>query len=136
MPGKYTLIDKYGNCNLLKRLEVLEGFESLGVFVTMDGNQESQINSLTEKAKKFKESMQANACDANTAIFTYQNCFMKGMEYCMPVTNLTKTQWNKLLRPARKITLQRAHMTMSLPKPALYGSQLYNGFIFEDPYTK
>ena len=80
--------------------------------------------------------MRANACDANTVIFTYQICFMKGMEYCMPVTHLTKTQWIKLLWLARKITLQRARMTMSFPKPALNGSQLYNGFIFEDPYTK
>lgn len=49
MPGKYTLIDKYGNCNPLKRLEVLEGLKSLGVFIAMDSNQESQLISLTGK---------------------------------------------------------------------------------------
>ena len=27
-------------------------------------------------------------------------------------------------------------MEMEFPKSAFYGSQLYNGFIFEDPYTK
>ena len=80
--------------------------------------------------------MQANAYNVNTAIFMYQNCFVKGMEYCMPVTQLTKAQLNTLIWSARKLTLQRACMTMTFPKLALYGSQLYNGFIFEDPYTK
>ena len=80
--------------------------------------------------------MQANSCDSNNSIFTYQNCFIKGMEYCMPATHLTKAQWNKLLWPAIKLTLQREHIIMTFPKLALYGLQLYNSFIFEDPYTK
>ena len=49
MPVEYTLIDKYGNHNPLKRLEVSEGFESLDVFIAMDGNQDSQLASLIGK---------------------------------------------------------------------------------------
>ena len=117
-------------------MEVSEGFETLGVFISMDGNQEAQIESLTKKSKKFEDLLRSNSCDANTAIFTYNNCFMRGIEYCMPVTHLTKDQWNKILWPARKISLQRSKMTMSFPKSALYGSQLYNRFVFEEPYVK
>ena len=34
------------------------------------------------------------------------------------------------------ITLQRARMSSKFPNDTLYGSQRYQGFNFEDPYTK
>jgi hypothetical protein len=39
MPGSFTLINKHGNRETLKRLEVWQAQKTLGVFLAMDGNQ-------------------------------------------------------------------------------------------------
>ena len=87
MEGSYSLTDKKGNRHPLKRLEVSTGSETLGVFIAMDGNQEAQIKSLKEKSKNFAAKMKAKQCEPNIAMYTYNTCFMKSMEYCMPVTH-------------------------------------------------
>ena len=66
--------------------------------------------------------MRAKPCEPNIAMFTYNTCFMKSMEYCMPVTHLSKQDWKSIIHPAKAITLQRARMSSSFPTAALYGS--------------
>ena len=61
---------------------------------------------------------------------------MKRTEYCMPVTHLSKKVWTSIISPAKTITFQRARMSSSFLNIALYGSLLYQGLQFEDPYTK
>ena len=136
MEGEYTLTDKHGNRHPLKRLEVSTGSETLGVFIAMNGNQEAQIKSLTEKSKSFAAKMRTKQCDPNIAIYTYNASFIKSMEYCMPVTHLSKKIWTSIIHPAKEITLQRARMSSSFPTAALYDSLRYQGLHFEDPYTK
>ena len=37
--------------------------------------------------------------------------------------------------PAKKRVLQKAEMAANFPKEALYGSQSYDDYIFQHPYT-
>ena len=92
MEGEYTLLDKEGNSHPIERLEVSHATESLGVHIAMDGNFNEQRAELTKKAKDFAEKMRVSQCKPNTALYAYNNCFIKGMEYCMPVTNFTKKE--------------------------------------------
>ena len=69
-------------------------------------------------------------------MYRYNTCFMKSMEYCMPVTHLSKEEWKTIIHPVKEITLQQARMLSSFPTAALYGSHRYQGLDFEDPYTK
>ena len=66
--------------------------------------------------------MKAKECEPNIALYTYNTCFIKSMEYCMPVTHLSRKDWKSIIYPAKEITLQRAKMSASFPTAALYGS--------------
>ena len=55
MPGEFTLNDKYGTPYPLNCLNLNEGLETLGVFITMDGNQTDQLKNLREKSEVFAE---------------------------------------------------------------------------------
>ena len=100
MPGPFTLIDKHGTRQQLKRMNVEMAEKTLGVFLGMDGNNRCQFRHLQEEAVKFGDQIRSSKCDRNTALYTYNNCFLKSMEYCMQTTDFTETQWNDILKPA------------------------------------
>jgi hypothetical protein len=99
----------------------------------MDGNQRAQILSLKEAAIIFADQIRSSKCDKNTALYTYNSCFMKSMEYCMTTTNFSETKWNAILAPALKYSLQKSSMTLKFPHPVLYGPDLYQGLNIYHP---
>ena len=136
MEGSYYLLDKNDEKQDLKRFEVSKGSETLGIFITMDGNNKDQRDNLRAKAEKFGEQINTSHCEPNEAIYMYNHCFIKSMEYCMPVMNFKEKDWDYIVAPAKKRTLQKAGMASNFPKDPLYGSQKYNGFKFDHPFTK
>jgi hypothetical protein len=119
MPGSFTLIDKHGNRETLKRLEVWQVQKNLGIFLAMDGNQWAQFLFLKEAAIIFADQIRTSKCDKNIALYTYNSCFMKSMEYCMTTTIFSETEWNAILAPALKYSLQKSSMTSKFPHPVL-----------------
>ena len=136
MEGEFTLLDKEENRVPLKRLEVSEATETLGVFISMDGNHSAQKEELKKKAKSFAEKLRTRKCEPNTAIYTYNNCFLKSMQYCMPATNFSKEEWASIIFPAKKIAMQKSGMCSTMPSSVIYGSTDYNCFYLEEPYNK
>ena len=95
MPGEFTLTDRHGVRHAIDRLEPSVGKKTLGIPIAPDGNQKTLATSLTEKAKEFGERIRSSQCTADTAIYTYNTCFMKGIEYSMIVTNFDSKKWKK-----------------------------------------
>jgi hypothetical protein len=108
-----------------KKIRCLAGTKPLGVFLAMDGNQRAQFLFLKEAAIILADQIRSSKCDKNTALYTYNSCFMKSMEYCMTTTNFSETEWNAILAPALKYSLQKSGMTSKFPHPVLYGPDLY-----------
>jgi hypothetical protein len=133
MSGSFTLIDKHGNRETLRRLEVWQVQKTLGVFLAMDGNQRAQFLFLKEAAITFADQIRSSKCDKNTALYTYNTCFMKSMKYCMTTTNFSGTEWNAILAQALKYSLQKSSMTSKFPHPVLYGPDLYQGLNIYHP---
>ena len=80
--------------------------------------------------------MNATDCQPWTAIYSYTRCLLKKLEYCMPVTSFSKETWQSITWPALQATLHKAQMAERYPREVLYASQLYSGYVLEDPYTK
>jgi hypothetical protein len=91
----------------------------------MDGNQRAQFLFLKEAAIIFADQIRSSKCGKNTALYTYNSCFMKSMEYCMTTTNFSETEWNAILAPALKYSLQKSGMTSKFSHPILYGPDCY-----------
>jgi hypothetical protein len=89
----------------------------------MGGNQRAQFLFLKEAAIIFADQIRSSKCDKNT-LYTYYSCFMKSMEYCMTTTNFSETEWNAILAPALKYSLQKSGMTSKFPHPVLNGPDL------------
>ena len=92
MPAEFTLTDKDGNRHPLVRLEVSEGKKLLGVYIAVDGNEKAQKECLIGMARTYAEQIRTSQTTPDTAMYTYKACFLKAIEYSMPVTNFTEKE--------------------------------------------
>ena len=136
MPAEFMLIDKDGNRYPLVRLEVLEGLKSLGVYIAVNGNKKAQKVYLIKKVRKYAEQPRTSQCTPNTAMYTYNSCFIKAIGYSMPVTNFSKKAWNTILAPVLRATLNKSAIVAKFPRKALYGPDLYEGMNIQHLYYK
>ena len=134
LPGSFTLLDKLGNRAALKRHEVSYAERTLGVCISMNGNEDAEMERLKEHAKLFADQMRTSKCSKNHAIYTYNFSFMKTLEYAMPVTQFSNTEWNRIVSPALIPSLQKTGLVKSFPHAILYGPDLYQGFQVMHPY--
>ena len=92
-PGNITIRGIPGTARVeLERLDVHEAQETLGVFIAMNGNQESQTQELWEKATAWAEKVRSGRFSPAEAWFSIQFCIMKSLEYHLMATSLSKTQ--------------------------------------------
>ena len=125
MPGELTLIDRHGVRHAIDRLEPSVGGKTLRVPIAPDGNQKTLATSLTEKAKDLGEKIRYSQCTADTAMYSYNSCFIKSIECSMIVTNFYSKKWNEIVAPALKCSLDKSAMTRKFPRGVLYGPDLY-----------
>ena len=83
-------------------------------------------------AKKYAEQIQTSQCTPNTAIYTYNSCFIKATKYSIPVTSLAK-KWNTILALALETILNKSAMAAKFPQNVLYGPDLYKGMNIQHP---
>jgi hypothetical protein len=55
------------------------------------------------------------------------------MEYCTTTANFSETEWNAILAPALKYSLQKSGMTSKFPHPVMFGPNLYQGLNIYQP---
>ena len=134
MPGECTLNDKYGNPHLLQRTSASEAIKTLGVWMAMDGNQKKHKEVLKAKADAYGEKAIRSNCDPNTAIYSYNRCIMKGLEYSHVISNFTKQEWDDIVCQAKRRTLQKCRMARNFPHAILYGPKKFNGAGFQHPF--
>jgi hypothetical protein len=97
MPGNITLPDANGQAYVVAREEVPTAFESLGVWIALDGNQEKMKAILTESSHVFASQVSTSKCSRNDALYTYSNSFMASMQYPMMATQFSENEWNKII---------------------------------------
>ena len=85
-------------------------------------------------ARTYAEQIRTSQTTPDTAMYTYKACFLKAIEYSMPVTNFTEEEWNTIMAPALKATLNKSAMATNFPRDVLYGPDLYEGMDIQHPY--
>jgi hypothetical protein len=134
MPGNITLPDENGNEYVVAREEVSTAFESLGVWLSLDGNQEKLKEVLTEKSHVFGSQVSTSKCSKNDTLCMHNNSFMASIQYPMIATQFSESEWNKIIRPALQATLNSAGMAKLFPRKVLYGPELYQGMDMKHPF--
>src|SRR5688572_7483768 len=77
----------------LKRLPVTEARESLGVFLSIDGDNSAKIRKLRNKAEEFADAIRTSKLSHDDAWYALNSTILKTLEYPMIAINLTEAQW-------------------------------------------
>jgi hypothetical protein len=119
----------------LERLDVHEARETLGVFIAMNGNKDSQTQELWEKATVWAEKARSGRFSPAEAWFSIQFCIMKSLEYPLMATSLSKAQCNRIMKPIQAARLQALGINCYLTLEVAHGSKRYQGVGIPDLWT-
>ena len=134
MEGSCTLNDRFENKHHLRRIEATEAVQTLGVFFSMDGIQEKHKETLKKKVDVFADKIFASSLDPNTAIYAYNVCLMKSLEYSLVVSNFSSEEWTKIIHRVKVRSLCKSRISSKFPIDILYGPKQFNGMGFQHPY--
>lgn len=83
VPGEIHVRDADGQIKLLTRLEPHESNETLGIFISMDGNQRDEVAKLRMKTEEFAEQVRTGFVTRDEAWQALNTTIMKTLEFPM-----------------------------------------------------
>ena len=110
--GDIALPDKDGVLYTITRDKPSSAHTSLEASLT--GDQEAKKIVLTEEFGLFSSQMRVAKCNKTLCLNSFNTSFMPSLFYPMIVTHVIEQQWNKIISPAIKATLNTAGMATTL----------------------
>jgi hypothetical protein len=134
VPGYIFVRDANGHTKLLARLEPHEANETLGIFLSMDGNQQAKVSSLRRKTAAFAKQIRTGMLQQDEAWHALHSTIMKTLEYPMDAINLNRKQWDYVMAPLLKSTLPCSGVVRTFPRDLLYAPDTFTGLGIVHPY--
>jgi hypothetical protein len=136
VPGDITVRDADGQVKPLPRLEPHEANETLGIFLTMDGDQQAEVQHLRSKTSAFAEHLRTGMIQRDEAWHALHSTILKTLEYPMDAINLTKKQWDYVMAPLLRVVLPRSGIARTFPRDLLYAPPTLTGMGIVHPFYK
>ena len=133
-PGDLSVRDADGSRVTLERLEPSEARETIGVFLAMDGSQDTQMAELLKKTQEFADCIRAGYVSAVEAKMAVETTIAKTLEYPMEAISLTESQWNKVTWPIRRRALPKMGIVRNYPINLVHSPEKFTGIGWMHPY--
>ena len=131
-----TVRDKDKKTWILPNLPPTKAKEMLGVFLSPDGNEEDQLNHLSEKAQKWMEFVRVGGLDWSSCWIALKTTIWKSLEYPLPATTFSKDQISTITGPLYKAVLPRCGYAASFPRDVLHGPREFQGLGLDNLHDK
>lgn len=115
-PGEIRVHDADNQLRNLDRLAPNEARKTLGVFVAPNGNWRKQIDYLKEKSRVFASQLETNFISRSEAWYAFRFSFLKAIEYLALAIQLSREEWDDVLRPAMSTVLQKVGFPATFPR--------------------
>lgn len=120
----------------LERLEAKEAKETLGVFLSVEGNNREYIIKLKEKAEKFAEKIRTAKTSKEKTWWALEATTMKTLEYFMEATNLEKKEWEEIMQPICRYVVPKAGLNRNFSRQVMYTPKELYGMGIMNPWHK
>ena len=131
-------IDTSGTRQKIKQLDVSDAYETLGVFITADGNHREQLKIMKEQARDWADRLRTSFLSENEAVQALHSTILKKLEYPLLAMSLSREECDSILQPIFQAALPKARINrnfnrkvlrgpgglMGLEMPCLYTSQV------------
>jgi hypothetical protein len=116
MPGEMTIKDHLRNDAILHRLIGTEARETLGLWITMDGNQPQQVLALIAKVLAWADKSRTKHLTKTEAWLSLRMGILKALQYPLAATSLSKKQCKLIDKKLLKAALLALGFPSSFPQ--------------------
>ena len=117
---KLTARDANENVKTLPLLHSDQAQEMLGVYISPDGGNKAQVESLMKKAKAYSEKIRTCSVYRHEAWIGLSNVAMKSLDYCLPATTMTKAECDAITWQLLKHFLPRSGINRFIKRDVLF----------------
>ena len=105
----------------LDQLEPTDARETLGVYLSPDGQNVEAIEQLRKKAKNWSDLVLTGHLTAEDVRKAMDTTVMKSLEYPLPALTLTEKECQKIMAPVLEVTLPKSRVCRTYPRAVVYG---------------
>ena len=135
LPGALNIRDKNGDLVSLQRYEHNEAQRVLGVHAAPSDKGKGQVKALRQKAEDWAAYATTRKINPTYAWIGLMTGIMKGLEWPLPATTLSRKQCKYIMAPLLKVGLRASGVQWKLNRIILYGSPSVLGLGFPSIYT-
>jgi hypothetical protein len=134
-PASFEVRDITGILRPVKRYEVWEAQETLGVYLAPDGNTAAQFDKMLDKAVKWADNMRTGRISKNEVWLAFSSTIWRTLCYPLPALNLTKKQCELIMTPLLKYLLPALGICRTFPRDLVFAPIKYMGLGVKHLYT-
>jgi hypothetical protein len=134
-PGNIFINDINGNRKVLRRCEVDDAQETLGVYLAPDGNTRQQQQKLQEAAIKWADNMRTGKIPKDDAWPAFHSTIWKTILYPLPALNMTPAECDRIMAPILRYLLPAIGVCRNFPRSLVYNSPQYMGLGLKNLFT-
>jgi len=123
--------DKNNQPAKIPQLSPSEAWRTLGVHLTLDGNNVDELWYLLEVAKSWQTSMSAAKVTHVSAEFGLRQVVLRKLKYPLIATTLMRTECNTIMSPILSAGLPSAGLTRTFPRAMVHGPWQWGASIFQ-----
>jgi hypothetical protein len=128
-PGEVSVrIDDDGNRFTLDRLEVSQAKETIGVFLSMDGNQRKQVEEMTKKSVAWADLVRCGRLAPHEAWLSLNHGVLMSLRYPLMACSLSESECEDIMRPLLNTGLPAISVTSKFPRVVVHGPKDRQGF--------
>lgn len=117
----------------IKRCEVWDAQETLGIYIAPDGNTTQQVSKMKELATNWADQMRTGCIAREEVWLALNSTIMRTLYY--PALNLTKSQCKDIMRPLLFYGLPAMGICRNFPRDLVFAPALYLGIGIKHLYT-
>ncbi len=134
-PASFAVYDISRTLRPVKRYEVWEAQETLGVYLAPDGNTMAQFDKLYNKVIKWADAMRTGHIPRQDVWLAYNSTIWRTLCYSLPAINLTRQQCDKLMTPLLTYVLPALGICRNFPRSMVFAPVQYMGIGIKHLYT-
>jgi hypothetical protein len=125
--------DLHGERKKIKRCEVWDAQETVGIHLALDGNIVQQAMKMKTLATNWADHMRTGKITRDEVWLALSTTIMRTLSYPLPALNLAKKQCEDIMRPLLMHGLPA--MGICRPRDLVFAPALYMGIFFKHLYT-
>ncbi len=119
-PGELTSKDIEGNRQTLRRVEVDQAEETLGIYLAPSGSKEGQISKLLGKVQQWNEHISDGRLTKLEIWSAVQSTILRTLAYPLPALHLSRKEWDSILSPLMGTVLPRLGICRTFPRAMVF----------------